>query len=175
MPNNEYTLRIDLEESFPQKNNCALFDSNKYKNGCTQDVPNNVTVTVLKLITNLYIVHHYTVSRPTMSELISMQKRDGSKGKLRIIEWITSHEPTQCVDFAHKLLVDPLPVKKLSKKHEENKEEFVRAVLQKWLDRDDDDENEESLPCTWNALVQSCEDANLDGVFIKLLRSNIPI
>ena len=110
-----------------------------------------------------------------MNELISMQKGDGSKGKLRIIDWITAHKLTQCVDFAHKLLVDVLQVKTLSTKHEERKEEFVRAVLQKWLDRDDDDENEESLPCTWNALVQSCEDANLDGVFIKLLRSNIPI
>ena len=109
-----------------------------------------------------------------MNELISMQKRDGSKGKLKIIEWITAHKLTQCVDFAHKLLVDPLPVKKLCTKHEERKEEFVRAVLQKWLDRDDDDENEESLPCTWDALVQCCEDANLDGVFIKLLRGNIP-
>ena len=109
-----------------------------------------------------------------MNELISMQKRDGSKGKLRIIEWITSHERTQCVDFAHKLLVEPLSVKKISKKHEENKEEFVCAVLQKWLDRDDDDESEESLPCTWDALVQCCEEANLDGVFKKLLRDNIP-
>ena len=110
-----------------------------------------------------------------MSELISMQKRDGSKGKLvKIIEWITAHELAQCVDFAHKLLVDPLPVKKLTTKHKENKEEFVRAVLQKWLARDDDDESEESLPCTWDALVKCCEDANLDGAFVKLLRDNIP-
>ena len=115
-----------------------------------------------------------TASRPTMSELISMQKRDGSKGKLMIIEWITTHKFAQCVDFAHKLLVDALPVKKLSMKHEEKKEEFVRAVLQKWLDRNDDDESEESLPCMWDALVKCCEDANLDGVFVKLLRGNIP-
>ena len=109
-----------------------------------------------------------------MSKLISMQKTDGSKGKLKIIEWITAHKLTQCVDFAHKLLVDALPVKQLSTKHEENKEEFVRAVLQKWLDRNDNDESEESLPCTWDALVKCCEDANLDGVFVKLLRDNTP-
>ena len=108
-----------------------------------------------------------------MSEIISMQKRDGSKGKLMIIDWIASHELTQCVDFAHKLLVDALPVKQLSIVHEE-KEQFVCAVLQKWLDRDDDDKSEESLPCTWDALVICCEDANLDGVFVKLLRDNIP-
>ena len=108
-----------------------------------------------------------------MNELISMQKRDGSKGKLMIIEWITAHKLTKCVDFAHMLLVDPLPVKKLSTEHEENKEEFVRAVLQKWISRNDDNESEESLPCTWDALVKCCEDANLDGVFVKLLRDNI--
>ena len=110
-----------------------------------------------------------------MNELISMQKRDGSKGKpVKIIEWITAHELTQCVDFANKLVVDPLTVKKLTTKHKENKEEFVRAVLQNWLARNDDDEYEESLPCTWDALVKCCEDANLDGVFVKLLRDNIP-
>ena len=121
-----------------------------------------------------YLATVTTASRPTMSELISMQKTDGSKGKLRIIEWITAHELTQCVDFAHKLLVDALPVKQLSMKHKERKEEFVRAVLQKWLARNDDDESEESLPCTWDALVKCCEEANLDGVFVKLLRSNVP-
>ena len=109
-----------------------------------------------------------------MNELIGMQKRDCSKGKLRIIEWIASHELTQCVDFANKLLVDPLPVKKLTTEHKENKEQFVRAVLQNWLARNDDDESEESLPCKWDALVKCCEDANFDGVFIKLLRDNIP-
>ena len=67
-----------------------------------------------------------------MNELISMQKRDGSKGKLRIIKWITSHEPTQCDDFAHKLLVDKLSVKELRKKHQ-GEYEFVQAVLKRWI------------------------------------------
>ena len=58
-----------------------------------------------------------TVSRPTMPELISMKKRDGARGKLKIIGWITVHELTQCVDFAHKLLVDPLAVKRLHTNH----------------------------------------------------------
>ena len=108
-----------------------------------------------------------------MNELISMQKRDGSKGKLRIIDWITSHELTRCVDFARKLLVDELSVKQLRKKHQcEN--EFVRAVLERWISRDDDNEDEESLECTWEALVGCCHDAGLDGVFVKLLRDNVP-
>ena len=109
-----------------------------------------------------------------MDELISMQKRDGSKGKLRIIDWITSHDFTQCVDFAHKLLVDKLLVKRLRMKYQDNKDEFVRAVLQRWISRDDDDEDEESLECTWEVLVSCCHGAGLDGDFMKLLRNNVP-
>ena len=108
-----------------------------------------------------------------MNELISMQKRDGSKGKLRIIEWITSHEPTQCDDFAHKLLVDKLSVKKLHTKHQNDKDEFVRGVLKRWISRDDGDEDEESVECTWEALVSCCQEAGLDGDFVKLLRDNV--
>ena len=130
----------------------------------------NSNISILRSILSIMC----SASRPTMRELISMQKRDGSKGKLKIIEWIIAHKLTQCVDFAHKLLGDPLSVKKLSTKHKKRKEKFVRAVLQKWLDRDDDDESEESLPCAWDVLVMCCKDANLDGVFIKLLRDNIP-
>ena len=108
-----------------------------------------------------------------MPELISMKKRDGARGKLKIIKWITSHELPQCVDFAHKLLVDPLTVKKLCTNHKDDKEEFVRAVLQEWINRDDDDDDEESLPCTWETLVQCSRDASLDGEFIRLLRDNV--
>ena len=113
--------------------------------------------------------------RPTMNELISMKKRNGTRGKLKNIEWITAHELTQCVDFAHKLLVDPLKVKKLCTNHKDDKEEFFQAVLREWVIRDDDDDDdEESLPCTWEALVQCSRDASLDGEFIRLLRDNIP-
>ena len=109
-----------------------------------------------------------------MNELISMQKRDGSKGKLTIIEWITAHKPAQCVDFAHKLLVDKLSVKKLHMKHENNMDNFVRAVLERWISRDDGNEDEESLECTWEALIGCCDGASLDGDFVKLLRDNVP-
>ena len=108
-----------------------------------------------------------------MNELISMKKRDSTKGKLRIIKWITTHEPTQCADFAYKLLVDKLSVKEIRRKHQ-GEDEFVRAVLERWISRDDDDEYEESLECTWEALVSCCQDAGLDGDFVKLLRDNVP-
>ena len=102
-----------------------------------------------------------------------MSKREDSTEKLEIIEWITAHESTKCVDFAYTLL-PALPVKKLRTKHGDNKEEFVRAVLQRWIDRDDDDKSDKSPPCTWNALVKCCEDAKLDGMFVNLLRDYIP-
>ena len=104
-----------------------------------------------------------------MVELISSRKRDGSEGELRIIEWITSHSDGQCKDFAYLLLKDRLLVRKLSKQHFYT-EEFVRAVLERWLSRDNDDEE----PCTWEALVQCAQDAGFDEEFVKLLRDNIP-
>ena len=111
-----------------------------------------------------------------MADLISMKRRDGTRGKFRIIDWITTHEPTVCKDFAYKLLIDELTVRKLQMKHKDNKdsEEFVRAVFEKWLSRDDDDEDEMSQPCTWESLVQCAEDSGFDGTFIKLLRDNVP-
>ena len=107
-----------------------------------------------------------------MVELISMQKRDGSKGMLRIIDKITSHERTKLDDFAYKLLVDKLSVNKLRNKHQ-GEDAFVRAVLERWISRDDDDEDEESLECTWEVLVSCCHGAGLNGDFVKLLRKNV--
>ena len=102
------------------------------------------------------------------NKLVSIQKRDGSKGKLRIIKWITSHEPTQCADFAHKLLVNKLSVKEIHTKHQNDKDEFVRAVLKRWISKDDGDEDEESLECTWEALV-------ISAVFMTSLVSLVAI
>ena len=106
-----------------------------------------------------------------MADLTSMKRRDGTEGKFRIIDWIASHEPTVCKDFAYKLLIDELTVKKLQMKHKDS-EEFVRAVFEKWLSRDGD-EYEMLQPCTWESLVQCAEDSGLDGTFIKLLRDNV--
>ena len=100
-----------------------------------------------------------------------MKRRDGSDKKMRIINRITAHKSFQCVDFGHLLLNDGTVVKKLQDENNNNND-FIRAVLDKWLSRDDDDK-EESPPCTWEALVQCAEDAELDGEFVKLLRDNV--
>ena len=109
-----------------------------------------------------------------MNDLISMDKRDGARGKLRIIEGLTAHEFTQCNDFAHKLLVDALTVMKLRTNHKGDKEEFVRAVLLNWVSRNDGDDDEQSRPCTWEALITCCREANLNGQFVSLLQDNLP-
>ena len=109
-----------------------------------------------------------------MNELITMEWKDGSAEKLQIIRWITSHQSTQCSDFAQMLLKDSLTVRELKKRHGNDDDEFVRAVLRKWLSRDDDDKHEPSVPCTWESLIKCVENAGLDGEFVRLLRENVP-
>ena len=53
-------------------------------------------------------------------------------------------------------------------------DEFVRAVFDSWLGRDDDDKDEDSMECSWESLVQCAEVSGLDGVFVKQLRDNVP-
>ena len=107
-----------------------------------------------------------------MNDLISMKRRDGTDKNLKTVEWIAAHDSSQCDDFGHTLLKDRLTMKKLRKKHK-NDDKFIRAVLKKWLSRDDDDDKKGSLPCTWEALVQCADEAGLDGEFVKLLRDNV--
>ena len=107
-----------------------------------------------------------------MNDLISIKRRDGSDKDLEILDWITAHDSNQCDNFGHKLLKDRLAMKKLRKEHKDDDDKFIRAVLKKWLSRDDDDKKG-SLPCTWEALVQCAQKAGLDGEFVKLLRDNV--
>ena len=88
------------------------------------------------------------------------------------MDWISSHESAQCLNFAHKLLNNRLSVKKLQKEYGKD-DEFVRAVLDKWVSRDDDSKKG-SLPCTWDTLVQCVDESGLDGEFLKLLKDNVP-
>ena len=108
-----------------------------------------------------------------------LKKKNGKK--LQIIREITSHTSAQCDDFVQMLLSDSLTVRELHKKHKKhdrddksNDDEFVRAALRRWIDRDDDDEEEKSKPCTWEALIQCVDDAGLDRNLVKDLRNNVP-
>ena len=106
-----------------------------------------------------------------MNDLINIKKQDCSD--LEIIRWITSHESHQCLDFAHKLLRDRLTVRELCKKHKDDDNAFVRAVMEKWLSGDDA-RKKGSLPCTWEALIQCVEEAGLEGELVIALRDNFP-
>ena len=114
---------------------------------------------------SLFLCHLYLADdKPTMGHLISIKKIDGS-GFLRIIDYIASLSNSQCMDFAHKLLDNPVKVTKHEKKS--NTDEFVRAVLQDWLCSGDDNE---PVPCTWAALADCMEDAGLPGELFKAIR-----
>ena len=119
------------------------------------------------------ILVHYAVPRPTINDLINLKRKDGSRKKLRIIEWITAHKSAKCNDFAQMLLNDRVTVMKLCKRHNDD-DEFVQAAFNKWLSRDDDDEEEDSIPCTWEALVKCVDDAGLNRDLLKELRNNVP-
>ena len=107
-----------------------------------------------------------------MTDLISMKRCDDDDD-LEIIRWITSHDSHQCSDFAHKLLRDRVTVRELSKKHKNDDEAFVRAVLDKWLSGDGA-RKKRSVPCTWEALIQCVEESVLDGELVIAMRDNIP-
>ena len=94
-------------------------------------------------------------------------RRDG-QGELRIIDFICTHSPAQCDDFAHLLLNDMGKVRKL---HIENKDpdEFVRAVLRTWINTD----GGPAVPRTWSSLVDVMRNAALYGITVQAIRKNV--
>ena len=107
-----------------------------------------------------------TLVRPEWGELIQIDRKDG-KGPLRIIDFIASQPNTICEDFAYLLLNDRVKVKGILET-KKNKDEFVRAVLEKWVAAVD----ATTLPCTWENLVKSMERAKLDEITVKAIRDN---
>ena len=104
-----------------------------------------------------------------MNQLISLKKTDGSGEYLRVIRWIASLSRSECVDFAHLLLVDPVKVRTHQKRS--NYDEFVRAVLEDWLSRGD---GSLAIPRTWEALADCMEAAGLPGDLVKAIRETCP-
>ena len=104
-----------------------------------------------------------------MNQLISLKKTDGSGEYLRIIRWIASLSRSECMDFAHLLLNDPVKVRKHQKLS--NSDDFVRAVLEDWLSSGDDSR---AVPCTWEALADCMEAAGLPGDLVKAIRETFP-
>ena len=96
-----------------------------------------------------------------------MDQKDG-KGKLRIIDFISTHSSSKVDDFAQLLLKDRVIVQGL---HEDktDKKQFVRAVLKEWISN----VNSHAVPCTWESLVQVMKSAALDGVTVRDIEANV--
>ena len=118
------------------------------------------------------VLFYDTADRPKPHELLSIKKADGTK--LKVTEWITSHEQWRCVDFANMLLRDDVLVRRYQNSDIE-KDEFVRAVLRDWLSRDDGDSTDSAVPRTWSALAECVSDAGLDGALAKAIRDTCPL
>ena len=111
---------------------------------------------------------HAAAERPSYNQLLKLKKADGST--LQIVKTLSSFKLHQCEDFAYLLLRDDVQVRKLKSDYEENKDQFVRAVLKDWLSRDDSDSSDSAVPRTWEALAQCVTDAELDGTLVKAIR-----
>lgn len=111
---------------------------------------------------------HAAAERPSYNQLLKLKKADGST--LQIVKTLSSFKLHQCEDFAYLLLHDDVQVRKLKSDYEENKDQFVRAVLKDWLSRDDSDSSDSAVPRTWEALAQCVTDAELDGTLAKAIR-----
>ena len=118
---------------------------------------------------SLFLCYLYLADKPKLTQLISLKKTDESKEYLRIIRWIASLPRSECVDFAHLLLVDSIKVRAHQKISDAS--EFVRAVLEDWLTIGDDSK---AVPRTWVALADCMEEAGLPGDLVKAIRETCP-
>ena len=94
--------------------------------------------------------------------LIEIDPRDGQGRPLRVIDFIVDHSVSKVDDFAQLLLKDHVAVEGLHNKSED-KEEFVRAVLKKWIRT----VGGPAAPRTWKSLVKCMKSARLDALGIK--------
>ena len=122
------------------------------------------------MINCISFVPFLVADRPTFTQLIVLKNLDGRN--LRIIDWITTFERSQCEDLAYLLLNNDVQVHKLVKIS--NNEEFVRKVLREWLALDDDDPNCKAVPRTWEDLAKCVTDCGLDGTLTKAIRDTCP-
>lgn len=98
-----------------------------------------------------------------MSNLICIDRKDGTASSLHIIDLILSNSHHLCQDFAHVLLEDRMKVQRLLENHA-NVVDFVRAVLSTWLD---------AANCTWDILIDAMERAGLDRCTVNTIRETV--
>ena len=86
---------------------------------------------------------------------------DGGRDSLRIMAAITSHSEGKCADFAHVLLKDRVKVSGLKDKYKQDKEQFVRGVLDDWIATPDR---------SWQDLIKAMEHAAMDGEIVNKMK-----
>lgn len=101
-----------------------------------------------------------TSDKPEFQDLIHLDMNDG-RDSLRIMAAITSHPEVKCADFAHVLLKDRVKVLGLKNKHSQDKEQFVRAVLEDWIATPDR---------SWQDLIKAMEQAAMDGEIVNKIK-----
>ena len=102
-----------------------------------------------------------TSDKPEFQDLIHLDMNDG-RDSLRIMAAITSHPEVKCADFAHVLLKDRVKVSGLKDKHKQDKEHFVRAVLEDWVAHTPDR--------SWQDLIKAMEHAEMDGEIVNKIK-----
>ena len=99
-----------------------------------------------------------------MSELVGISTPGGAV--VSTVGIISAHTMANCVQFAHVLLNDRHLVQKFKNKHEKNVDEFVNAVVNKWV---------ASGTGTWEDLLEAMTRAGMDGDGIVKIRGVIPL
>ena len=108
---------------------------------------------------NIYMNAPATSDKPEFQDLIYLDMNGGRE--LRIMAAITSHPEVTCTDFAHVLLKDRVKVSGLKDKHKQDKEHFVRAVLEDWIATPDR---------SWQDLIKAMEKAAMDGEIVNKIK-----
>ena len=99
-----------------------------------------------------------------MADLVALTKPDG--GRLRIMEIISSHSMATCVMFAEVLLNDRLVVQKFKKNSRGEVEEFIQAVLSKWISS----VGGPPVECNWPNLLDCMSKAGMDEFSIHTIK-----
>ena len=102
--------------------------------------------------------------------LIEIDPRDGQDRPLHVIDFIVNHSVSKVDDFAQLLLKDHVAVEELHNKSE-NKKEFVRAVLKKWIRT----VGVPAAPRTWKSLVKCMKSARLDQLGVQNIEDNVTV
>ena len=116
-------------------------------------------------------IRHSIVKRPTFSELVSVQRPDGTQ--LRVLDHISVLKHAQLLHFGYKLLNDRLRVQKIARDTRDDDEMLLHELFKFWLAKDDSNRRDPAFPRTWRALAYCLEETTEEmGVLVHDLREH---